>query len=256
MAKDYSKRGYPDKIIKPQQQRASTVERNDIFKLKMPALKSEKVPLILTFNPMNPPIMGAILKRWEIAQVSEKGSVVFKDKPILAHRRCPNLRDKLMKAKLPSLATVINKDHKIREKTICEHRNCPIPRIFNKREYFMSTTTSRSYKKYHIGNCTTLNLIYMLTCTQCNHQYVGQTKRQFKTRIAEHLADIRHKRDTPVSLHFNKDLHSVKSVRCEILEALKGDPESESTKSLRDRREQFWIHQLQTKHPNGINKRD
>jgi hypothetical protein len=149
-----------------------------------------------------------------------------------------------------------NRTRIILEKTICDHRNCPIPRIFNKREYFMSTTTSRSYKKYHRGNCTTQNLIYMLTCTFCNHQYVEQTKRQFKIRIAEHLADIRHKRDTPVSLHFNKDLHSVNSVRCEILEALKGDPECESTRTLRDRREQLWIHQLQTKHPKGINKRD
>jgi hypothetical protein len=99
-------------------------------------------------------------------------------------------------------------------------------------------------------------LVYMLTCQVCKQQYVGQTKRQFKIRIGEHLADIKHKRDSPVSLHFNKDLHTVNSVKCEIIEALKRDPESEASKSLRDRREQFWIHQLQTKYPNGINKRD
>ena len=96
----------------------------------------------------------------------------------------------------------------------------------------------------------------MLTCTVCKQQYVGQTKRQFKIRIGEHLADIRHSRDSPVSLHFNKDLHNVNSLRCEIIKTLKGDSETDKSKSLRDRREQFWIHQLQTKHPNGMNKRD
>jgi hypothetical protein len=96
----------------------------------------------------------------------------------------------------------------------------------------------------------------MLTCKNCNQQYVGQTKRQFRIRIGEHLADITHKRDTPVTIHFNRDTHTVDSVRCEIIEALKGNPETDSSKLLRDHRELFWIHQLQTVYPNGINKRD
>ena len=136
----------------------------------MPTFKSEKIPLILTFNPMNPPIMGSILKRWEIAQTSDKGSLLFKEKPILAYRRCPNLRDKLMRAKLPSVTKPQNLDHTIMEKTICDHRNCPIPRIFYKRDHFVSTSTKRTYRKYHIlGKCTTPNVVYMLTCTVCNH---------------------------------------------------------------------------------------
>jgi hypothetical protein len=141
MTSDYSKRGYPDKTIQPQRERADTIDRNSLFKPKMPTFKSEKVPLILTFNPMNFPIMGAILKRWEIAQISDKGSLLFKEKPILAHRRCPNLRDKLMRAKLPPVTKPQNVEHKLVEKTICDHRNCPIPRIFYKRDHFVSTTT-------------------------------------------------------------------------------------------------------------------
>ena len=86
MAEDYSKRGYPNKIIQPQRDRANNVIRKDLFQPKMPKFKSEKTPLILTFNPMNPPIMGVILKRWEIAQTSEKGTNLFKEKPILAHQ--------------------------------------------------------------------------------------------------------------------------------------------------------------------------
>jgi hypothetical protein len=93
MFDDYSKRGNPQKIIQPQKDRASIIDRKIIFQPKMPKLKSEKIPLILNYNPMNPPIMRSILKCWEIAQTSEKGSTIFKEKPILAHRRCPNLRD-------------------------------------------------------------------------------------------------------------------------------------------------------------------
>jgi len=256
MFADYEKRGYPRKTILPQQTRAENLDRKSLFTPKMPKFKSEKVPLILTYNPMNPPIMGAILRRWEIAQTSEKGTNLFKDMPILAHRRCPNLKDKLIRAKLPDTGAKPRLDNSITEKTICDHRNCPIPGIFLRKNTFTSTTTARTYKKYHIGNCTTKNVIYMLTCIVCNQQYVGQTKRQFRIRIGEHLADIKHKRDSPVSLHFNREHHTVRSLRCEILEALKGDPEKDPSGLLRDRREQFWIHQLQSKHPNGMNKRD
>jgi len=256
MAADYAKRGYPTKVIIPQQTKADILDRKGLFQPKMPKLNSEKVPLILTFNPMNPPLMGSILKRWEIAQVSEKGSKLFEEKTILAHRRCPNLKDKLIRAKLTLNSIPANNTNVIHEKTICDHRKCPIPAIFLKKDKFYSTTTKRTYIKHHIGNCTTKNVIYMLTCIICNHQYVGQTKRQLRIRIGEHLADIRHSRDSPVALHFNKELHSVNSLRCEIIESLKGNPEEDTSKTLRDRREQFWIHQLQTKYPNGINKRD
>jgi hypothetical protein len=256
MAEDYARRGYPSKIIEPQQSRAQKIDRKSLFKPNMPKIKSDKIPLILTYNPMNPPIMGAILRRWEIAQTSEKGSKTFSQLPILAHRRCPNLRDKLMKAKLPPLTPTTSRDNSYHEKTICDHKKCPIPSIFNKTHKFHSTSTGRTYKKYHIGNCTTKNVIYMLTCKTCEKQYIGQTKRQFKIRIGEHLADIKYKRDTPVSHHFNMDLHTVKSLKCEIIEALKGDPEADPSRHLRDCREQFWIHQLQSKYPNGINKRD
>ena len=82
----------------------------------MPKFKSEKVPLILTYNPMNPPIMGAILRRWEIAQTSEKGTNLFKDMPILAHRRCPNLKDKLIRAKLLVIIETVQYQESFSEK--------------------------------------------------------------------------------------------------------------------------------------------
>ena len=161
-----------------------------------------------------------------------------------------------MKAKLPNLVINPAQTLRIKELNHCVHRNCPLRKIFLKGDYFTGTTTQRRYHKNHVGNCTTQNLVYMLTCTICQSQYVGQTKRQLKVRISEHLADIRYKRDTPVAHHFNKAHHNHSVLRCEILEVIKGDPESNKSKSDRDLKEQFWIHQLQTKHPNGINKRD
>jgi len=48
--------------------------------------------------------------------------------------------------------------------------------------------------------------IYKLTCNECNACYIGETKRDFKTRLKEHEADIRHNRilTSAVALHYTE----------------------------------------------------
>jgi hypothetical protein len=51
MASDYSKCGYPEKKrFYPKKNGASNVKRENLFKLKMPTFKSEKIPLIQRSN--------------------------------------------------------------------------------------------------------------------------------------------------------------------------------------------------------------
>ncbi len=55
--------------------------------------------------------------------------------------------------------------------------------------------------------------------------YVGETKRAFKTRVDEHIADIKHQRDKPVSNHYKNKSHARKPPEVYILEQVTGDPE-------------------------------
>ena len=83
-------------------------------------------------------------------------------------------------------------------------------------------------------------------------QYVGETKRRFITRFKEHLADIKHKRDTPVSLHFNKPDHiNLAKPLPKILNFFTGSPDN--TTEIRKNKEKQWIHLLKTITPWGIN---
>jgi len=40
-------------------------------------------------------------------------------------------------------------------------------------------------------NETTNNVVYKILCNNCDFSYVGQTKRQLKTRINEHVKNIK-----------------------------------------------------------------
>ena len=51
-------------------------------------------------------------------------------------------------------------------------------------------STGQSFKiKSHI-TCETFNVIYMIQCTKCNLQYIGETKRRLKDRFYEHRRPI------------------------------------------------------------------
>ena len=60
--------------------------------------------------------------------------------------------------------------------------------------------------------CQTENVVYLLTCTLCQSQYVGETCRTLEDIIVEKCADIRHKRNTPFAGHFRQPGHSAENI--------------------------------------------
>jgi hypothetical protein len=97
-------------------------------------------------------------------------------------------------------------------------------------------------------------LVYALECKVCHKQYVGETKRSFKERIAEYLGDIKNKRlNKPLGKHFNLPGHQFGSIKTHILELIKQDPELPETTTKRRSREYHWIMKLRTPDPIGLN---
>ena len=103
-------------------------------------------------------------------------------------------------------------------------------------------------------SCTTMNVVYLLTCPTCGKQYVGETKREFRIRYNEHVADIKHKRKKTVALHWCKPHHeNTGKPRAKILSVIPGNPET--TKLKRQNTESRWVHNLRTIAPWGINQK-
>jgi len=57
-------------------------------------------------------------------------------------------------------------------------------RILNKLTRFIRRHKDKN--KFELNN----NVVYKISCNNCNASYVGQTKRQLKTRINEHIKNI------------------------------------------------------------------
>ena len=101
-----------------------------------------------------------------ILHKSERMQEVFREEPMVAYRRDSNLSDILVHSKL--------KRDMPGQRTACkaESRVCNI-------------------QAGHDSMCTERDVIYGLTCTECGKVvYVGETGRQLKERVKEHLRDV------------------------------------------------------------------
>ena len=121
-------------------------------------------------------------------------------------------------------------------------------------------TTGQQFQTMTNINCQSSNIIYLITCTTCGIQYVGQTKKRLLTRFQGHHFDIKNQNDTTVSRHFNKCPSSqparFEGIQISILSFIRNPFHSKAGQIERDREEKRWIHPLATVVPKGLNLMD
>ena len=101
-------------------------------------------------------------------------------------------------------------------------------------------------------SCKTTNVVYLITCTKCGKQYVGETGDHVNQRMNGHRDDWKHKRfeTSPVAEHFCSLEHDFlnHTTLCCL------DHYPVWTDRTRKARESYWIRRLNTLRPYGINK--
>ena len=83
-----------------------------------------------------------------------------------------------------------------------------------------NTVTSRSNTTYKIQgkfNCQTKFAVYVMQCTICKKQYVGETTQTINARFRLHESFIKNKRDNNIADHFNQENHMATSYSIKIV---------------------------------------
>ncbi len=148
----------------------------------------------------------------------------------------------------------------------CHYKGCRYCPKLDRVEQITSHTTGKKYTVRQKVVCKSNNLVYIFTCTKCDQQYVGETKRTLGERVSEHLRDIRYtkhptlgppswlnKDPTPVSRHWGQSSHLADDLKINILAFINRDPQDDHTTLYREHIEYQWIHRLRTMTPFGIN---
>lgn len=118
----------------------------------------------------------------------------------------------------------------------------------------MSTTTGRLYQMKHLTTCAMHHIVYLLICP-CKKQYVGCTICLFSIRVNEHITNIKssktnHSVPKHYLRHHNKDTSGTQFLIIDkLIPHWRGDSSIRSVSRL----ETFWIHELKSYWPHGMN---
>ena len=127
----------------------------------------------------------------------------------------------------------------------CNARKCATCQHINESTSFKSTTTKRTYRIREYFTCSSKNIIYLITCSKCKKQYVGQTRKNLRERINHHRSTIMCDKTRYLSIHFNFPDHNITNLKVQVIDT--------TTPDKLITLEKYWIETLQTVQPKGLN---
>ncbi len=72
----------------------------------------------------------------------------------------------------------------------CNTLGCKICKYIYNESYIFLKNSNIKLKLCENTNCESTNIIYIIYCTKCNCLYVGETEKNLRTRINQHLNHI------------------------------------------------------------------
>ena len=165
-------------------------------------------------------------------------------------------------------------DGKLLNFSKCKHKICKLCFNLTPTNFCSSTITHRIYpcKNLEFSNqtfspcdCSTSNVIYLITCNTCNMQYVGETSQKLSGRFQSHRHNINGKLkgegNWRLAEHFNVGLCKNSSYSVQILENRLGTGRMKNGNLglgvgvERRKSETEWILKLRTRYPYGLNNK-
>ena len=186
---------YPLNLINEEYTKALQISRMDLL-FNDSRKKKRKVisPLIITFNPGNPPI-----KRW----IQEEIKVLHEDPTLkkifpkidVVTRQAENIGQSVIKSRHWKFSKPQNTNRPPPPPPgnfKLHNKNCvTCLRIDDEKTKFTSSRTGRAYKITRHYTCESSHVIYLARCCLCNVDYVGQTTQTMRKRHLGHRAEIR-----------------------------------------------------------------
>lgn len=227
------KQKYPPRVVDDAIQRAKTLNRQDLISNRPTQRDCQRTNLCLTYSTNFPNVNKILRRHYNIIEQSERLKRAFPSAPSVTYRRSRNLRDTLVNSRLNTS----------RPHNGC--RPCLKPRCLVCKAMQQTSTANSSHSQYSVkirGNltCDSSNVIYLLECTVCRMQYIGQTETSFRLRFNNHKAHAKSIPNLPLSKHLNLPNHSFDKLTVTLLET------GFKSKREREQRESYLIYRFKT----------
>ena len=192
---------YPAEIIDYGVNKALTQTTEELRRVREQAIKNNLLCLVTTYNPNNPQVFQLVRKTLPMLnQNSSLKSIMSKTKVIHSQRQPRNLKRMLTNSYFSS-----QKDTDPEVK-ICGTKRCGTCPYLKQGKEFTFSATNETFRIKHSMNCTSTNLVYVITCAGCGHNYTGETGDVLRNRVTVHKQQIKdpHTRMLGVSKHIDE----------------------------------------------------
>ena len=264
-------RAYPQSILDKEINKIHTVQRVDTLTYKTEAMKQANfqkflkgnafIPLIINYSSTftaQPTFQQKFIQLWNdfLTNDTHISTVFSGSQPQLIYKKGITLQNLLIRANftsytLPPANIPYDIDTPTTQQFLvykCNSDRCQCCTFIKPTSSFISSNTKEIFHIKSNMTCSTTHTIYLITCIKCKIQYIGQTQRQIRQRLADHKSNIHLQKQTSIGIHFNQPMHTLKHLTIIPIERVY--PGNTSQLLLR---EQYWIKTLKTKYPSGLN---
>ena len=210
----FHKRGYPTFILNDAFNKAMKENTTRGSRTNNSTLKElQPINFILTYNRFLPNFNAILKKHFSILQGDSRTKNVFITPPRVVYRKPKSLRNYLVRAR-----EQINPE--VRIANGCEP--CNKPRCLCCLKMLSTKTVIGHFSNFKFNilgnyNCQSKNVVYMLKCSVCNKEYIGQTSTQFNIRINNHKSHCKTQQHLSISRHTNEQNHDFSNFKYVIL---------------------------------------
>ena len=198
----------------------------------------------IKYDPCLPSLTGIIQKHHRtMIQDDPRLKEVFNQPPLIAYKRNRNLKDILIRSKVPNLNRRRSKRRLKGMKKCGKCATCPFVKEGTR---IKSTKTNFSKEINSSVDCSDSNVIYLIECTKsnCQEQYLGSTEQDFRTRMSQHRGYVNNQKlEKATGYHFNQKNHQISDMKMSIVEKI-----HKKDRFYLLEREKYFIRKFNTKY--------
>ena len=167
--------GYPLKLIETNFNDAKSIPKHRLRQQKPTTSANEKLlTFVSTYNPRNPDIFKIIKETLPLLNASPKMKRALRSfKLINSKRQPPNLKSILTRA-IFTFPAEIQRDNSTKTKR-CNNTQCGSSDLLTETSEVLFNNSSTPFQIKENMDCTAQDIIYVIKCSGCNKQYIGET---------------------------------------------------------------------------------
>ena len=238
-------RDYKSKLIDAAIEKARNIPRAEALKKVVREKNQNRPVFVVTFDPRLPSMTQTVHRHYRTMVQDPYLKEVFPEPPLIAFRRQKNIREFLIRAKVPPVPSRPKRALPGMKKC----GRCLACSYVKTGKNIKSTSSNFTAELNTAVDCNTSGVVYCIECKICRTQYVGKTKDKAKERFLKHRGYVQNKElSQATGNHFNLPGHSVSDMTFTIIEKVhRKDP------FFLRQREKFYIQKFNVK-MKGINK--